>query len=357
GSRLPPRRARRRLGAADAEGTAAEAPVRWRHAPGRNRRRRRPVRARPPCRPPGGRSRAGTPARRGLARGGAAGRPRAGGDELRAAGRGGARPDEGEGDRPACRSRDRPLGHRAPGHAAGGHPPRRLRRRHRPRARDRAPRARSPCRRLTSSRGSAEPRLPSVAARAVVRGETALDLAVGVADAASAREATTDDQYRIGSITKTFTAAAVLELVEQRRLALDDPLGRHVREVGDRPLTIRRLLSHASGLQREPVGAVWETLEFPSMEELLAQLDEAEQVLEPATGWHYSNLAFALLGVLVTRVAGVPYEQFVRERLLDPLGLGRTTWERAEPAARGYFVDPYADVLRPEAELGRLEGV
>ena len=203
----------------------------------------------------------------------------------------------------------------------------------------------------------AELRLPSVAARAVVRGETALDLAVGVADAASAREATTDDQYRIGSITKTFTAAAVLELVEQRRLALDDPLGRHVREVGDRPLTIRRLLSHASGLQREPVGAVWETLEFPSMEELLAQLDEAEQVLEPATGWHYSNLAFALLGVLVTRVAGVPYEQFVRERLLDPLGLGRTTWERAEPAARGYFVDPYADVLRPEAELGRLEGV
>src|SRR5205823_5138685 len=73
-----------------------------------------------------------------------------------------------------------------------------------------------------------EHRLPSVSAAVVVRGERVLELALGVADAQSGREATADTQYRIGSITKTFTAAAVVALVDEGRIALDDPLGAHV---------------------------------------------------------------------------------------------------------------------------------
>src|SRR5437763_4104300 len=134
-----------------------------------------------------------------------------------------------------------------------------------------------------------EHRLPSVAAAVHVRGEPALETAIGVADDAEGRETTLDTQYRIGSITKTFTAAEVMALVDEGKVALDDPLGRHVAEVGDRPLTIRRLLSHSSGLQREPPGNVWETFAFPSIGELLAGLDRAEQVLEPGGWWHYSN--------------------------------------------------------------------
>jgi CubicO group peptidase (beta-lactamase class C family) len=189
-----------------------------------------------------------------------------------------------------------------------------------------------------------------------VRGETVLELAIGVADA-NGREMEPGMQYRIGSITKTFTAAAVMTLVDEGALDLDDRLGAHVPAAGDRPLTIGRLLSHASGLQREPVGAVWETLDFPSVEELLASLDRAEQVLDPGAHWHYSNLAYALLGVLVATVAEITYEQFVDERLLAPLGLGRTTWDRTEPAATGYFVDPFSGVLRAEPELRRIDGV
>jgi CubicO group peptidase (beta-lactamase class C family) len=202
-----------------------------------------------------------------------------------------------------------------------------------------------------------EHRLPSVSAAVVVRGEPVLGLAIGAADAQGGRDATPDTQYRIGSITKTFTAAAVLALVDEGKVALDDPLGKHVAAAGERPLTIRRLLSHASGLQREPVGHVWETFEFPTMPELLDKLDEAEQILEPGAYWHYSNLAYALLGEVVAQAAGSPYEGFVEERLFGPAGLGRTTWERNEPAARGYFVDPYSGVLHPEAELRRIDGV
>ncbi len=203
----------------------------------------------------------------------------------------------------------------------------------------------------------AEHRLPSVSAAVLVRGEPVLELAVGAADAPGGRDATPDTQYRIGSITKTFTAAAVTALVDDGKVALDDRLGAYVLAAGDRPLTIRRLLSHASGLQREPVGHVWETFDFPTMPELLDRLDEAEQILEPGAYWHYSNLAFALLGEVVAQASGSPYEQFVEERLLGPVGLSRTTWEPAEPAARGYFVDPYSGVLHAEAGLQRIDGV
>jgi CubicO group peptidase (beta-lactamase class C family) len=201
-----------------------------------------------------------------------------------------------------------------------------------------------------------EHRLPSVAAVVVVRGEAVLETSFGVAEA-DGREATLDTQYRIGSITKTFTAASVMTLVAEGSVALDDPLGKYVPEGGDRPLTIRRLLSHSSGLQREPPGNVWETFEFPTIAELLARLDEAEQILEPGVAWHYSNVAFLLLGEVVARTADTPYEQFVDERLLAPLVLSRTTWRRAEPAARGYFVDPYSGVLRAEVDVPRIEGV
>jgi CubicO group peptidase (beta-lactamase class C family) len=207
---------------------------------------------------------------------------------------------------------------------------------------------------LLVRRAQSEHRLPGVSATVVVRGETVMETAVGIADAGSGVEASLDTQFRIGSITKTFTAAAVLTLAGEGKLALDDPLDRHLDAAAGRPLTIRRLLAHSSGLQRELVGTAWETLVFPSTEELLVRLDEAEQVLDPGAQWHYSNLAYALLGEVVARASGQPYEEFVAERFLrgEP-GLGRTTWERAEPAARGFYVDPFANVLRPEGEIER----
>ncbi len=111
-----------------------------------------------------------------------------------------------------------------------------------------------------------------------------------------------------------------MQLRDAGASALDDRLGDHVEEAAHPGPTIRRLLSHSSGLQREVVGDVWETLESPTIEELLARLGEAEQVLEPGRWWHYSNLAFALLGEVVARKAGRPYREVVQERILDPLG-------------------------------------
>ena len=121
--------------------------------------------------------------------------------------------------------------------------------------------------------------------------------------------------------------------------SLDDPLTEHLPESAHAP-TLGRMLAHASGLQREPPGEIWETLVAPSREELLAGTADAEQVLEPGSWWHYSNLAFALLGEVVARKHGGTWEDALRERILDPLGLARTTPAAAAPAASGYFVEP-----------------
>lgn len=201
-------------------------------------------------------------------------------------------------------------------------------------------------------RVQADRRLPSLSAAVAHGGDVVWAEAVGLADVEQGREATADDQYMVGSITKTFTAAAVLQLVEEGKVGLDDPLERHLPGAAHGSTRIGRMLSHLSGLQREP-GEVWESLEFPDREGLVAGLGEAEQVLGPGERWHYSNLAFALLGEVVARRSGLEYGRYVEERLLAPVGLSRTSWTASAPAARGYFVEPYGDAVRPEPTIDK----
>jgi CubicO group peptidase (beta-lactamase class C family) len=194
-------------------------------------------------------------------------------------------------------------------------------------------------------------RLPSLTAAVFRAGEVEWAQAIGVADAEAGTEATVDTQYAVASITKTFTATTVMQLRDEGKLDLDDPLERHLPEVAHGRLTLGRMLAHASGLQREPPGEVWETLVFPEPEELLASLPEAEQVLPGATAWHYSNLAYALLGQVVGRIVGRPFREHAEERLLRPLGLSRTTWGFDGLHARPYFVEPYSHSVQPEPVL------
>jgi CubicO group peptidase (beta-lactamase class C family) len=193
----------------------------------------------------------------------------------------------------------------------------------------------------------AEKRLTSVSAAAVHDGEIVWSEAVGLADAEGGEEATPDHQYRIASITKTVTAVGVLRLRDEGKLALDDTLDNHLPGAAHGP-TIRSLLAHLSGLQREVPGEVWETLEMPTREELLPRLSEAERVLAPGSYFHYSNLAFALLGEVVAQLSGQPAERYLDENVLAPLGMTRTTWTAEPPAAVGYLVHPYADLSRRE---------
>ena len=194
-----------------------------------------------------------------------------------------------------------------------------------------------------------EQRLPSIVASVFRAGDVLWQDASGFADVEAERLASPETQYRIGSITKTFTAVCVLQLRDAGELSLDDPLTDFLPESPHAP-TLGRMLTHSSGLQREPPGEIWETMRLPTRDELLAVAAEAEQLLAAGSWWHYSNLAYALLGEVVARKTGRTWDDTVRERVLEPLGLSRTTAEAEEPAARGYFVEPYSDAVRPEPQ-------
>ncbi|MEU9742862.1 serine hydrolase domain-containing protein [Micromonospora chersina] len=154
--------------------------------------------------------------------------------------------------------------------------------------------------------------------------------------------------FRIGSVTKTFTAVLVMQCRDEGLLDLDDPIGRHLDLPAHGELTVRRLLSHTAGLQREPHGDVWDSLRAPDVTELLADLARVERVLPTGRRYHYSNLGMALLGELVARLRGGTWAEVLAERVLAPLGLAATGPTPGGRAATGFLVDAYSDEARPE---------
>ncbi|RKR87710.1 CubicO group peptidase (beta-lactamase class C family) [Micromonospora pisi] len=155
-------------------------------------------------------------------------------------------------------------------------------------------------------------------------------------------------RFRIGSVTKTLTAVLVLQARDEGLLDLDDPIGAHLDLPAHRELTVRRLLSHTAGLQREPYGDVWDTLRAPGVDQLLGELDRAERVLPPGRRYHYSNLGFALLGQAVARLRGGSWGEVLADRVLNPLGLTATAPVPGPEAATGFLVDTYSDHAHAE---------
>lgn len=156
-----------------------------------------------------------------------------------------------------------------------------------------------------------------------------------------------ETRFRIGSITKTFTAVLVLQARDAGLLDLDDPVSAHLPVPGHGELTVRRLLGHVSGLQREPFGDIWDTLAVPSLDETLANLERAERILPPGRRFHYSNLGFAVLGHLVAGKYGGTWAEVLADKVLAPLKLGLSL-EPGPEAATGYLVDAWSDHARPE---------
>jgi CubicO group peptidase (beta-lactamase class C family) len=196
-----------------------------------------------------------------------------------------------------------------------------------------------------------EGRLPGVFAGVCRQGELVWGEGIGVAEVGAEREPTADDQFLIASNTKTFVAVMVMQLRDEGRLSLDDLLGDHVPEVSHR-ITLRQCLAHVSGMAREPLGDVWETLEQPDAKSLRRDFDDVQRVGRPHDHWHYSNVVFAMLGQLIEELDRRSWEESLRTRLLLPLEMRRTTVGFDDgPHVAGYYVPPYDDVPRPEPVL------
>lgn len=200
-----------------------------------------------------------------------------------------------------------------------------------------------------------EHRLPGAAVGVVVGDGLGWSLGVGFADVESARPQGAATLHRVASITKTFTATAVLQLRDAGRLRLDDPLVAHLPEFGRarnpfgpiEDVTIRGLLAHRSGLQGEVPWSDPDDWALLLPEELLAALDRVEVVIPPWSAAKYSNLGFELLAAAVRRITGSAMTEYVGAEILAPLGMVSTAHEPgldlAERCAVGYDVRSFSD--------------
>lgn len=142
---------------------------------------------------------------------------------------------------------------------------------------------------------------------------------------------TSETIYRIASNTKLFTAVAILQLRDAGKLSLETsiveflPWFKLKHSIHDsKPITVKHLITHTSGLPREAAFPYWTEDEFPTLEQIKDGLCSQEQILPPENRWKYSNLALSLAGEIVSVVAGCSYPDYVRKNILDPLGMSNT---------------------------------
>lgn len=184
--------------------------------------------------------------------------------------------------------------------------------------------------------------VPGIAYGIVIDGKLAHVGTAGYRELSSRSPVDTGTVFRIASMTKSFTAMAILQLRDEGKLSLDDPAERYVPELAklrypttDSPkITIRHLLSHSAGF---PEDNPW------GDRQLAATNDEMARMLRggvpfstaPGTNYEYSNYGFAILGRIVAKVSGMPYPRYITERVLKPLGMSSTTLQAASvPPAR-----------------------
>lgn len=191
----------------------------------------------------------------------------------------------------------------------------------------------------------AEGRSPSLAAGVVREGETVWFGSRSCVDGHAPED---DTQFRIGSITKVFTAVLVMRLRDEGLLGLDDPLEKHLQGTGIGEVTIAQLLGHSAGLAAETPAPWWERTPGTVRPELADVLGERPMRHPVGRIHHYSNPGYTLLGSLVEALRGVSWEEALRAEILEPLGLDRTTAQPVAPHAGGFAVHPWADVMLPE---------
>jgi len=169
--------------------------------------------------------------------------------------------------------------------------------------------------------------LPGVAVGVVADQELVWAAGFGLADTASKITMTPQTKFRMASHSKLFTATAVMQLREQGKLRLDDPVSKYLpwfklipTESEDPPITIEELLTHSSGLPRE-AGAYWTTFDFPTTEQLRALMPARQAPFAPEVRWKYSNLAYSVAGMIVETVTGQKWADYVHREIFQPLGM------------------------------------
>ncbi len=196
--------------------------------------------------------------------------------------------------------------------------------------------------------------IPGISIGLIYDQELVYTRSFGFADIEEQTPLSEDFPFRIASITKTFTATALMQLRDAGKLRLDDPVNMYLpwfnisQRFPDQPaITIRQLLTHTSGLPREADFPYWTDHKFPSMEQIKTTLANQETIYPPATQIKYSNLGMSLAGEIVAVVSGQSYEEYIRTHIFEPLGMSGSS-VIPDSAYQQLLVTPYSH---------RLEGI
>lgn len=165
----------------------------------------------------------------------------------------------------------------------------------------------------------------------------------GHADVESGRPMELDTRFRMASHSKLFTATAIMQLREQGKIRLDDPVTQYLPWVAfrhaapdDPPVTIEHLLTHSSGLPRE-AGSHWSDLDFPTEAEVKELMSQRQAAFSPEVRWKYSNLAYTIAGMVVEEVSGMSWADYLQKNIFDPLAMSASSVDREDPKmATGY---------------------
>ncbi|MBV8516438.1 MAG: beta-lactamase family protein [Acidobacteria bacterium] len=163
-----------------------------------------------------------------------------------------------------------------------------------------------------------------------------------------------DDVFQVGSVTKQFTAAAILRLEEAGKLHVFDRIRTWLPELDARfdAITIEQLLTHTAGLGDYLADLGTDLFATKSEREILALIASKNLLFAPGSHWSYSNSGYYLLGVIVERAANEPYDQFLRDTFFTPLGLDRTSYCGTNgPVPSGYYLDVPSGATVPMPNL------
>ncbi|NNK64340.1 MAG: beta-lactamase family protein [Gemmatimonadetes bacterium] len=179
--------------------------------------------------------------------------------------------------------------------------------------------------------------LPGVVVGVVAGDDLVWAQGFGQADVAEERSMEIDTRFRMASHSKLFTATAIMQLREQGRLRLDDPVAEYLpwfafeqAAPDDPPVTIEHLLTHSSGLPRE-AGSHWTDLEFPTTAEVRELMAERRAPFSPEVRWKYSNLAYTIAGMVVEEVSGMSWADYLQQNIFDPLGMDASSVDEPDP--------------------------
>ncbi len=200
-----------------------------------------------------------------------------------------------------------------------------------------------------------EGKLPGLSLAIVKDNKVIYTRGYGFSDVSNARQALSDTLYCIGSITKSFTALAIMQLVEAGKLSLKDPVDNYldyVPDVFEKNVTIHHLLTHSSGVPalgyaeafiRGLVGLDDKWLPVTQPIDVMTFIDGANdwREAEPGEKFFYLNEGYVALGMIISRVSGMPYDVYIKKNILEPLGMNRTYMAPEDIERDGGLAKPY----------------